>query len=107
MANERCGRENMNIQSIVSAVINNLHLMPNSVNRVNSRLRAIPLFSFVLLFPGLRLNTRENGKKRRRRKEKYVNSNGSENADLKMRMLSLEMHFLSQGEEILSNPLVK
>jgi hypothetical protein len=36
MANERCGRENMNLQSIVSAVINNLHLMPNSVNRVNS-----------------------------------------------------------------------
>jgi hypothetical protein len=27
------------------------------------RLRAIPLFSFVLLFPGLRLNGRENGKK--------------------------------------------
>jgi hypothetical protein len=36
MANARCGRENMNLQSIVSAVINNLHLMPNSVNRVNS-----------------------------------------------------------------------
>ena len=24
-----------------------------------------------------------------------------------MRMLSLEMHFLSQGEEILSNPLIR
>ena len=34
------------------------------------RLQAIPLFSFVLLFPGLRLNARENGKKGQRREEK-------------------------------------
>ena len=59
MVDERYGGENMNIQSIVSAVT-----MPNSVNRVNS--------------------------------------NGSGNV-LKMRMLSLEIHFLSQ--EILTNPL--
>ena len=37
---------------------------------VYTRLRAIPLFSFVLLFPGLRLNARENDKKGRRREEK-------------------------------------
>jgi hypothetical protein len=30
-----------------------------SEGRVQFRLRAIPLFSFVLLFPGLRLNARE------------------------------------------------
>ena len=35
MADERYNRENMNIQSIVSAVINNLHSLPNSVNREN------------------------------------------------------------------------
>ena len=43
-----------------------MHLTVND----NVRLRAIPLFSFVLLFPGLRLNARENGKKGRRREEK-------------------------------------
>jgi hypothetical protein len=41
-----------------------------SVFSRRSRLRTIPLFSFVLLFPGLRLNARENGKKGRRREEK-------------------------------------
>jgi hypothetical protein len=40
------------------------------MNVYECRLRAMPLFSFVLLFPGLRLNERENGKKGRRRKEK-------------------------------------
>ena len=33
--------------------------MHESEGRVQFRLRAIPLFSFVLLFPGLRLNARE------------------------------------------------
>ena len=32
MAAERCGGKNLNIQSIVSAIINNLHSLPNSVN---------------------------------------------------------------------------
>jgi hypothetical protein len=37
---------------------------PNIYSRsAITRLRAIPLFSFVLLFPGLRLNARETGKK--------------------------------------------